>query len=353
MSRTHLKKILVSPLNWGLGHASRCIPIIKALVDNNFTPILASDGDALTLLQKEFPELKSYKLPSYKIKYNKGNSQKLKLLLGSPTVIKASIKEQKVVQEIHKKENLSGIISDNRFGIRLSGVPSVYISHQINVLSGNTTSITSKIHQQIISKFDECWIPDTMNSRLSGKLSQTANSKLNIKYIGPISRFEKNVLPKKYDLLVLLSGAEPQRSVLEEILITQLKNYSRKVRLVRGVFSDEKLPAIANNISITNYMLSQELEQTTNQSEIILARSGYSTILDLAKLGAKTFFIPTPGQYEQEYLAERMSDLGIAPYATQDNFKIEMLNMVDNFEGFKSQNISEEPLFNKGLFKLF
>ncbi len=348
-----MKKILVSPLNWGLGHASRCIPIIKALIDNDFTPILASDGDALTLLRKEFPKLKFYQLPSYNIKYSKGNNQKLQLLLGSPAILKASLREYKVVQDIHKEENLSGIISDNRFGVRLSEITSVYITHQINVLSGNTTAITSKVHQNIIAKYDECWIPDALNSQYSGKLSLTKNKKLNVKFIGALSRFERKIIPKKYDLLVLLSGAEPQRSILEKQLIAQLKNYPKKVLFVRGVFSNEKLPKIAENICITNYMLRKELEQSINESEVILARSGYSTILDLAILNKRAFFIPTPGQYEQEYLAERMSNLNIAPYAAQANFKIEMLSLVDEYEGFKFGSLRIKESLYKELFKLF
>lgn len=346
-----MKKILVAPLNWGLGHASRCIPIINALIKNNFTPILASDGDALTLLQSEFPKLKSYKLPSYNIKYGKGKHQKTQLLLNSPTIIKASLEEQKIVGNIHKSEKLSGIISDNRFGVKLSEVPSVYITHQINVLSGNTTAITSKVHQQLIKKFDECWVPDSSKSKLSGKLSLIKNNKVNIKYIGALSRFERKNISKKYDMLIILSGVEPQRSMLEELLLTELDSYQKKALLIRGVFYDAEIPKTKNNISIVNYMLSEELQQAINQSEMVLARSGYSTILDLAKLGKKAFFIPTPGQYEQEYLAKRMAELNIAPFSAQDGFKLKELERLDEYNGFKK--FLKEESFDAELFKLF
>ncbi len=344
------KKILIAPLNWGLGHAARCIPIIKTLIRHDFEPILASDGDALTLLQKEFPLLKSYQLPSYNIKYSKGSSQKLKLFLNSPAILKASINEQKEVRKIHKKENLSGIISDNRFGVRLIGIPSVYITHQINVLSGKTTAITSNLHQKIIAKFDQCWIPDYQDSTLSGKLSAFENKKLNIKYIGAISRFEKKILPIKYDLLIVLSGPEPQRTLLEEKLITELKISTKKTLLVRGVFSNTANSEINKHTTVVNYMLSEQLQQAFNESNVILARSGYSTVLDLAKLEKKCFFIPTPGQHEQEYLAERMKDMGIASFSTQENFTLNMLAKLENYDGFIN---SCEISLNASLFELF
>jgi len=343
------KKILIAPLNWGLGHAARCIPIIKALIKQGFEPILASDGDALVLLQKEFPSLISYELPSYDIKYATGKKQKLKLVVQSPQILKASINEQKFVQQIHQQENLSGIISDNRFGVRLASIPSVYITHQIQVLSGNTTAITSKLHQQLIVKFDECWVPDDSNSTLSGVLSKIKNQKLPIKYIGALSRFNKQELPQKYDLLIVLSGPEPQRTILEQKLRVQLKRYDKRVLLVRGVFTKDKIHSNQPNITIANYMLSEALEHAFNESELILARSGYSTILDLSKLGKKAFFIPTPGQFEQEYLAEQLEEKKIAPYSSQEAFELQLLDKIDDYSGFTA--IENE--FDTNLFNLF
>jgi len=309
------KKILVAPLNWGLGHAARCIPIINFLIDHSFEPILASDGDALILLQREF------------------------------------LKERKTVKEIHSKENLSGIISDNRFGIIISGIPSVYITHQLNVLSGNTTAITSFFHQKLISKFDECWVPDTtLGQKLSGELSNNKNEKLRVKFIGAISRFKKDPLPKKYDLLIVLSGPEPQRTLLENKLITLLKQYTKPTLLVRGIIADNKILDINTNVSVVNYLLTEKLQEAINQSYVVLARSGYSTILDLATLGKKAFFIPTPGQYEQLYLADRMKRLKIAPFKDQNNFELEMLEDIENYYGFKS--LGENNL-DPDLLKLF
>jgi len=213
-------KIIVAPLNWGLGHATRCIPVIKALLEQNFTPIIASDGAALQLLRLEFPLIKSYQLPSYGIQYPKnGKSFTSKLLFQLPKIYKAVKEEKKVISKIVEKENIIGIISDNRLGVRSKKVTSVYITHQVKVLSGLTTFFSGKLHQRIFAKFDYCWIPDYEGEQnLAGKLSHSHDNNLNCHYINPISRFRYEKREKKYDLLVLLSGPEPQRTILEEKL---------------------------------------------------------------------------------------------------------------------------------------
>lgn len=351
LTESSKKKIIVAPLNWGLGHATRCIPIIRALMDNNFEPIIASDGSALMLLQKEFPQLTSYKLPSYNIKFSKGNRLKYKLFLNIPRFLIAAIKEREVTEEIISKENISGIISDNRFGVRSVKIPSVYITHQLNVLSGNTTSITSRFHQRIISKFDECWVPDNINKpRFSGELSRVKWKGLKVKFIGTISRFKRKSATNKYDLLVILSGPEPQRSILEKKLLVQLKEYNKIVLFVRGIISNDQAPYKNEKLEVVNYMLTEKLQQAISESGVIISRSGYSTIMDLNQLEKKAFFIPTPGQFEQEYLAKRMDELNIAPFSNQDNFELSMIEKLKNYKGFKK---TEDQALNSELFKLF
>ena len=149
-----MKRILVAPLNWGLGHATRCIPLIKGLIQHNFEPILASDGDALKLLQLEFPNLESIELPSYNITYaTKRQNFKLKLIKDSPHLIKTLKKEKKITRDLSSTKHIQGIISDNRFGVRSTQVPSVFITHQLKVFSGSTTWLSTALHQNIIEKF--------------------------------------------------------------------------------------------------------------------------------------------------------------------------------------------------------
>lgn len=344
------KKILVAPLNWGLGHATRCIPIIKALEKNNFEPIIASDGVALELLRKEFPHLISIMLPSYNVTYaEKGKNFKIKLISQIPDIIKAINQEKKVTKNLIEKYKIEGIISDNRLGVFSKEVPSVFITHQLTVLTGKTTWFTTKLHHHFVKKFTECWVPDKEKSpNLSGNLGHLEEPFKNIKYIGPLSRLYKKTKSKKYELMIILSGPEPQRTLLEEKLISELKKYPEKTLFIKGIIEKEQKVIEENNITYYNFMNSEQIETAFNESDKILSRSGYTTVMDLAQLGKKAFFIPTPGQYEQEYLAKKFKKEGIAPCCKQEDFEMSKLNKIDMYRGFSNYttDVSWKKLFS-------
>lgn len=346
------KNILVAPLNWGLGHATRCIPVIRNLEECGYTPIIASDGVALELLKLEFPNRKFLELPSYKITYPKsGANFRWKMLQSVPNIIRAVIRERNLVKKWTKEHALDGIISDNRLGVYNLNIPSVFMTHQLNVLTGNTTFLTTSVHQHFISKFTECWVPDVdLKPNLSGKLGHIDETLINVKYIGALSRFRKIKSEIKHDLLVLLSGPEPQRSFLEEKLISELKQYKGSVVFVKGVVEQQQQSFQSGNILFYNFMQSEALEKTINESALILCRSGYTTVMDLAKLGKKAFFIPTPGQFEQEYLAEKFKKEGLVPYCNQEDFTVEKLAEIDQYKGLC--NCDNEVSWKK-LFSLF
>lgn len=329
------KRILVAPLNWGLGHATRCIPVIRTLIEQDFVPVIASDGDALDLLRKEFPELEHYSLPSYSIKYSKyAFLLKFKLLRNTPHILRTISKELKFTEELINTKNISGIISDNRWGVRSRLVPSVFITHQIQVLSGLTTLLTSKIQQWHIKNFDECWVPDLPGTiNLSGKMSHLKKVGIPVKYLGILSRFEKEERSIEYDILVLLSGPEPQRSILEKIMFIELRNMNAKIYMVRGVVEEIQKIEKKANFTVCNYMTSGELERVINRSRLVISRSGYTTLMDLAKLEKPSFLIPTPGQPEQEYLARRLKKMGISHGCSQSKFTAEKLSEVKAYSG--------------------
>lgn len=351
-SQNPKKRILVAPLNWGLGHATRCIPIINALINSGYEPIIASDGQALSLLEKEFPNLLFLTLPSYKITYaEKARFFKLQMIAQLPQIYLAIVREKKILKQWITTYQLDGVISDNRLGLHSTSVPSVIITHQLQILSGSTSWWSTKIHQYFIRKFQECWVPDSeIKENLTGKLGHLEHSSLNLKYIGALSRFHKKAVEQQYDLLVLLSGPEPQRSLLELKLQRELKRFEGTILFVRGIIEDQQTVVKRLNKTTYNYMTSSELELAINESKMVLCRSGYTTIMDLAHLNKKAFFIPTPGQYEQEYLAQELDRRGLVPHCKQDAFQIEELNRIPLYQGLRKHYT---PILWKDLFSPF
>lgn len=344
-----MKNILIAPLNWGLGHATRCIPIIKALEQQGFNPIIASDGVALALLKKEFPHLISVELPGYNISYSEnGKNFMWKLIAQLPKIVRVARNEQKEIRTLVSKYKINGIISDNRLGVHSKHVPSVFITHQLRILSGKTAWFVTKAHTYFIAKSNQCWVPDVEKSpNLSGKLGHLEKPLKNTIYLGPLSRFEKEELPIKHDLMVILSGPEPQRTLLEEKLIAELKTFSKPILFVKGIIEKEQKMWKEDHFTFYNFMNSEQLNTAFNESEMVLCRSGYTTVMDLAKLEKKAFFIPTPGQFEQEYLAKKYTREGIAPSCKQDDFKLAMLSDVAFYKGFTNFTsiINWEKLF--------
>ncbi len=344
--------ILVAPLNWGLGHATRCIPIIKKLLKLGFEVVIASDSGALSLLKQEFPELRAAELPSYDISYTKkGRWFKLGLLRQMPRIIRVMRDEQRITSQLIQTYGITGIISDNRFGVRHKRVPCVFVTHQIQVLSGWSTPLTSWMHQRIIKKFDQCWVPDYPGAKaLAGRLSQGSDLKFPVAYLGPISRMKKLDLNLEIDILIVLSGPEPQRGMLEKIMLEKFKETQKRVILVRGVIEETIIKQEINGLEVYNFQTSNGLERLINSSKLVIARSGYTTVMDLAKTQTPAFFIPTPGQYEQEYLAQRLSANLIAPYSDQGSFDLILLKQLKSYDGWPTSGHREKL---KSLFGIF
>ncbi len=322
--------ILIAILNWGLGHASRSIALIKELLQNNHHMVIASDGQALTYLKKTFPELTFETLPAYRVKYTKNPIYfQLNLFSQLPKFISTYFKEKKSIKELVKKHQVDLIISDNRFGVFHKDIPSYYITHQIKVLSGWTSQLTSFFHQRIIEKYDECWVPDIAGKpNLSGELSHDVKLKIPIRYLGILSQYSFINTKNKFEVLAILSGPEPQRSQLEGKLLEVFKDYDKPCCLVKGLMETEQLITKTGDLTTYNYALTDELQKLIASANIIITRSGYSTIMDLAVMKKKALFIPTPGQTEQEYLAHYIQSQKIAPFVTQDKFELVDLEKV-------------------------
>lgn len=302
------KTIFIAPLDWGLGHATRCVPIIKELSANNKVIIGASSLNKV-FFDNYFPQLQKIDLPSYKISYSKNLPVWSKILLQWPKISAVINEEKKLLEQIINQNKIDLVISDNRFGLYNKNVESIFITHQLNVKSPFFLGLANKKNKEYIHNFHKIWVPDhkNENERLSGQLSDSRDIKIPVEYIGPKSALkdiEINVSEdERSDILILLSGVEPQRSILENKLIEKFKDSAHKIILVRG--SNSEFNFENKNICAFNFAFDGELKKLILCAETIICRSGYSTLMDLHLLNKKKIIlIPTPGQTEQEYLAD-------------------------------------------------
>ncbi|MGM0497502.1 MAG: glycosyltransferase [Bacteroidota bacterium] len=303
-------RIIICPLDWGWGHATRIIPIIRKCVEQEHEVWIGSSGSSGKLLKEEFPNLKHIHIPNYRVRYSRYNSQIIAILIQLPLLFISLIWEHFLIKHFVKKHRFEMIISDNRYTIRSTKAYNVFITHQLKVMFPRPVKVFGEIfhfiQHKLIKKFDEVWLPDEKsNLNISGALSDTEKNQKKIYEIGLLSRFTK-ISPeatenKKYDLLIILSGPEPQRNILEKKLFQQLENSNLNILLIRGTFQPLKIKP--SSFEICSYMDTKTMEQTIRSSDLILCRSGYSSIMDLIRLRKQAILVPTPGQTEQEYLA--------------------------------------------------
>ena len=345
------KRILVAPLDWGIGHSTRCIPVINALISNNYEVILAADSRPLHLLSTEFPQLEMIRFEGYNIKYSKYLHMTLSMILQIPKLLWNIKKENSALDEIIKGYQIDGVISDNRFGLYSSKVPCVFITHQLEIQAPSFAESIRNFNYQYINKYNACWVIDDEKINLAGNLSKPDSLPNNTHYIGIQSRFEKQEIKKKYDFLAIVSGPEPQRTILEKGLVKALKDRKEKSLIVLGKPEINTSNQIGN-LTIKSHLDAKDLNTAIIQSELIICRSGYSTVMDLAKLEKKAIFIPTPGQTEQEYLAHNFKDSGICYTQNQSDFNFEIaIAESKNYTGFNSKINSKTDW--PSLFRLF
>jgi uncharacterized protein (TIGR00661 family) len=339
-------RILICPLDWGLGHATRCIPIIKELDNLGCEVIIAADKLTFSLLKKEFPSLQFISLGGYHIKYSHNKKWlPFKIMSQVPKLLRRIKMETKWLKKTIVQYQIDGIISDNRFGLYSTKVPCIYITHQLAIQTGTIIGdfLAQKLHYYFIKKYQECWVPDFTNEGLAGKLSHPKKVPENVSYIGALSRFEKSPdIGKIYDVLVLISGPEPQRSIFEKMILSSVIDLPGKTFIVRGLPSaTEEIAAPNDFIKIKNHLDASSLNKVLQQSKLVISRSGYTTVMDLIKLGSKAILVPTPGQTEQEYLARYLLSKGYFYSVSQERFSLKKeINKAAKFaykkpEGFK------------------
>lgn len=335
------KRILIAPLDWGLGHATRCIPIIHELLAKDVDVIIAADHRPAELLKREFPDLEHVRLPAYTVEYPVDANMAWSMFKELPKMYQGLVAERALLDTIITERKIDAVISDNRWGIYSKRVPSIYIVHQIRILLSPFLrwgqGIIDAANARLIRSFSEVWIPDFGTAdRLTGELTHDSLLPKNAFFIGPLSRLKKiTSFKKELDVLVILSGPEPQRTIFEKIAVDQLKQTTMRALVVRGTPERQLKMKISENLSLISSLTSDELSEAIAASHIIISRPGYSTVMDLSLLGANAIFVPTPQQTEQEYLARRLKDRRICYSETQENFSLtHAVAQFNSYSGF-------------------
>jgi hypothetical protein len=333
-------KILLAPLDWGLGHATRCIPIIKELLNQKCEVWVAASGAQKALLQEEFPFLPFVELPGYNVKYGKNRAfTLLKIVVAIPKILIRIKREKAWLNQFLGTEKPDAVISDNRYGLHAPGLFSVFITHQLRIktpFGQIADTFLQRINYRAIHRFSLCWIPDLEGAvSLAGQLSHPDRLPgTPTRYIGVLSRFERQPMAASCDLLILLSGPEPQRTIFEKKILDQLPSYPGSTILVRGLpgtaaslFStgESALTGAAltlPRVRVYNHLPAKALNAVICGAGLVLSRAGYSTIMDLLKLGKRAILVPTPGQTEQEYLGRYLTGKQMALCIEQSTFSL-------------------------------
>lgn len=333
-------RVLVAPLDWGLGHATRCIPLIRQLMRKGAEVFLAGEGAQEVLLKTEFPDLPFLPLKGYRVQYSRSAAGlPFQMIRQAPMITKAIRTENEWLQQKAGELQLDSVISDNRYGLHHPRLNSIFVTHQLMIKTGLgkwTERILQQRNYSYINRFNSCWVPDVKSANnLAGDLSHPQKMpSIPVKYTGPLSRFELHgPVEKEQHLLILLSGPEPQRSIFEEIILPQLSNYTGSVTLVRGLPAALNVIPSAGNLRFFNHLPSAELNREIESASFVIARGGYSTIMDLACLKKKAVLVPTPGQTEQEYLVKHLASKNIFAWMPQKKFSIQEAKLLaENFK---------------------
>jgi len=319
---------MVAPLDWGLGHATRCIPIITGLINNGYEVVIAASGAQAILLQTEFPSLQFLPLQGYRVTYTKKKwLLPFMLLIQLPRLLNIIKKEHRWLDNIIKEHSIGLVISDNRYGLSSQKIPCIFITHQLTIKTPFVwlEKIIQRINYHYINRYATCWVPDIAGEiNVAGILSHPLTlPRTKVVYTGLLSRFKMRTVEKKYDCCILLSGPEPQRTLLEEKIIHDCNKTAGNILLVRGKPGSDEILHLPSNITVRNHLPGTQLQEAILQSEYIVCRSGYTSVMELLSLQKKAILIPTPGQTEQEYIAEKLLQNHFCMSVEQKSFDLE------------------------------
>lgn len=339
------KRIIVAPLDWGLGHATRDVPVIHHLMEAGHEVILVADGRPYDFLSQRFPDLKIIRCPGYDITYPKSDQFMVHMARSGSRIAKALREEKKAAERIAEETGAEVIISDNRLNFRSKRTKNIFITHQLKVKAGLLTIAASALHAKFYSKFDEVWIPDVEGrNNISGDLAYQWRVRKNYRYVGPQTRFslvKTRTSGEGKKLLFMLSGPEPQRTILEELVLAALKENPVPALILRGQPGQPHDSEPVAGVRMLNHLDDESLAAAISDSYAVVSRGGYSTLCDLVAARKKLICIPTPGQTEQEYLCKYLAGKKMMVMFSQEEFKLKKaLDALEETETFQFPNIS-------------
>lgn len=332
-------KIILSALDWGLGHTTRIIPVARELALRNVHIVLAGTRKQLQVWSEDLPGHSQIELPGYGVRYGKRLPASWHVLRQFPRLLSVIKTEHKLISQAVAELGIQAIISDNRYGVYAPKIPCVMVMHQfVPPISGPgrlLQPILWKGHQAFLQPFQEIWVPDHQQQSSLAQSMRFPSIDKPVRYLGWTSRLSGIVpqapdfLPPDMpapDLLCLLSGPEPQRSLLEEVILNQLPIPGKTCWVVQGLPGHNRLPRSIPGGVLIPYLDAPALKFWLPKAHTVLSRSGYSTLMDLASLGIRHIvLVPTPGQPEQIQLATMLQRQKRAVMVTAKTLRIASL----------------------------
>jgi hypothetical protein len=349
-----MARVLVSPLNWGLGHATRDIPLIRKLLAEGHEVTIAACGNARAALQQEFPACTSIDLPDYPTPYSTSRFFLPKFVAFLPLMLKAVADERRNLTKIVADSHFDLIISDNRLGVYSEKVPSLFITHQLHYhlpLPAWPFELAAVwLNGYLHSKYERVIVPDNPPGplALAGKLSraETQPTRSRAYYAGILTSTRKQEFEEDLDYLFLISGPEPQRTQLETILLPKIRELDGSSVVLLGSPNGKTPPSPtgSDRCTVMNYASTLEKEALMNRAKFIVCRSGYTSMMELAELKKRrALFIPTPGQTEQEYLSWYYREHGW--FHSTSQYRIDLhqdIALAGSYKGFPAMTGTEE-----------
>ncbi len=305
-------KILFAVASWGLGHATRDLPLIQRLLNCGHDVTIVSTDRALALLKHELGDRCSFlEWPDLPLTLSKSAPLfYAKFTLSLPLALRAIVAEHRALDELLSSRRFDRVVSDSRFGIRSDKVSSFQVSHGLRFIAPRRNRLVEigmeYIYHRCFGRQARFVVPDFASNGLSGALSHGLRfvSPQRVSYIGILSGINQVETDHNIDCYVSISGPEPQRTILQDIVLKQVNDVPGRVVVSLGKPEDAGRSWRQGSVEVHSYVNRIQQQVLMNRSRLIVSRSGYTTMMELAELGKTALLIPTPGQTEQEYLAD-------------------------------------------------